>query len=548
MKKRRRPTPATKFSEQANVLPRVEVFAAGNHRGKVYTRADLDQMVEAFERYSSGDRPLLEVPAVLGHDEKDEQHLLRQTSLPAAAWTRKLWREGDKLFAAFADVPPEVMRLIQGRRYKKVSAEVYDKHPGGLPTAGQPGRMLRRVAFLGGEIPQVKSLADIPVPHAESGSVFDTAELSVAPYRLVATSVIHRPEAESYVIFAEVVPMDETAGMLEKLQEHGLDGAALKNCPPEALAEMLRVLDSKDDEQETAEADAEEATPETPADPGEQTVTPASTPAPGEPEEKKPVEMGDLTITHDDDDEDDEGPAEPQEPGEGSPEKMAAYHRERAQYHSSKLEKYAGMCGKKMAEPTVPSDPAEAMDPTDPSRATTMSEKVDTKAVAAAQATLAALNKQIAETRRKAEQAEKFAEKRLEAERVAAIDAELDAAVKSGRLLPAQREARRKVLLALSPAKVVKFSDADGNEQTTSQLDLALEELRTGPEVFRFSERLKSPAGRKDAEDAEVRKVEEHYEQFAEQFGDYSKDALVEGFKKGREVDPSLTAAEFLGV
>jgi hypothetical protein len=58
------------------------------------------------------------------------------------------------LNANFDNVPREVMRLIDARVYRTVSSEVYDNIPDGLPDAGRPMKMFRRVAFPGGEIPQ----------------------------------------------------------------------------------------------------------------------------------------------------------------------------------------------------------------------------------------------------------------------------------------------------------------------------------------------------------------------------------------------------------
>ncbi len=142
----------------------VEIFGSGSHRGKTYGLRDLDDMVENFKRFSCGPKPKLRVPGVLGHDE--DQVSLRGSGLAAAAWCENVYRDGNKLKADFADVPPQVMRLLQGKVYRTVSSEIYDDPPEGL--SGGKGKMLRRVAFLGGDIPQVKSLEEIPVPEAMS--------------------------------------------------------------------------------------------------------------------------------------------------------------------------------------------------------------------------------------------------------------------------------------------------------------------------------------------------------------------------------------------
>ncbi len=151
------------MSEGANAIKSVEVFSAGEHRGKDYGPNDLDEIVRNFHRYSSPRAPkvFLHVPAVIGHEE--DQQYLERTDIPAAGWVVDLWRKGSSLFADFDDVPQVVADLIRGRTYRMVSAEIYDEPPEGLPPECV-GKMLRRVAFLGADIPQVKGLSEIPTP------------------------------------------------------------------------------------------------------------------------------------------------------------------------------------------------------------------------------------------------------------------------------------------------------------------------------------------------------------------------------------------------
>jgi hypothetical protein len=153
------------MSEGMVRVPGCTIFAAGTHRGKTYSVRDLDRMVENFRRFSTGPKALLHVPAVIGHDEDDEQEFLNRTDLPAAGWASRVWRDGNSLKADFEDVAPKIARLIRNKRYRKVSSEVYDDCPEGIPGKG---RMLRRVALLGGDIPAIKGLDDIPLPESHS--------------------------------------------------------------------------------------------------------------------------------------------------------------------------------------------------------------------------------------------------------------------------------------------------------------------------------------------------------------------------------------------
>lgn len=115
-------------------------------------------------------------PALLGHD---EQELLNNSGLPAAAWVQQLRvvpaptvndPTGAKLQAIMGDAPQSVCKLINRRAYRQTSAEIYDEPPGECADVpGVNGKVLRAVAFLGREIPKVKRLEDIPQFNEETG-------------------------------------------------------------------------------------------------------------------------------------------------------------------------------------------------------------------------------------------------------------------------------------------------------------------------------------------------------------------------------------------
>jgi hypothetical protein len=262
--KRTRPAPP----RAAYRLRGVEVFAAGQYRGKTYTPADLDDMVRNFRQSSTGSNPRLRVPAVIGHDE--DQELLERSDLPAAGWATRLYRDGPILKADFDDVAPQVARLLRGKAYRKVSAEVYDSPQGaGLP--GQ-GKMLRRVALLGGDIPQVKTLADIPTPEPGRYSESPSPAVQLRPTTVRATA-----RAGLFIAFAEVHPrvrrnsmkrtksrrrlvtkfVEDTdpqypgvsrADLLQQLGALGLDVGVFQDVEIPALAEVLRALQERNDD------------------------------------------------------------------------------------------------------------------------------------------------------------------------------------------------------------------------------------------------------------------------------------------------------------
>ncbi|MCS7168212.1 MAG: hypothetical protein RMI91_04760 [Gemmatales bacterium] len=136
----------------------VEIFAAGTWHGQTFGLAELDQIVENFERLSMRNPPIVRPPVVIGHDE--DQSWLRQSGWPAAGWVQDVWRDGRRLLAHFSEVPPLVAQLINQRAYRQVSVELYRDF---VHEGQHYGWTLRRVALLGGELPAVRGLADLPL-------------------------------------------------------------------------------------------------------------------------------------------------------------------------------------------------------------------------------------------------------------------------------------------------------------------------------------------------------------------------------------------------
>ena len=264
------------FAESAT-LPDQEIFTTGTHRGKHYSHRDLDEIVANFKRHSVGDKARLRVPAVIGHEENQEY--LDRSDLPAAGWMHELrnvkqmcpkcqgrgklrGESGEDicqdcvgagvastLRATFSDVPRKVSKLLKRKAYRTVSAEIYDKPPEGVPGRG---KMLRRVAFLGGEIPQLKSLDDINELY-EHGEDLHSTPLT----RLTFSHANCNDDGCYWTCFSEVKPMDREQ-MIHKLQSTGFSPEVLESADDKLLAEILRVYDSSkrgDDEDEANKKD-----------------------------------------------------------------------------------------------------------------------------------------------------------------------------------------------------------------------------------------------------------------------------------------------------
>ena len=136
----------------------VEIFEAGGNDTPSWTKEDLKQIVTNFKN-NVVNPPLV----ALGHDEN--QDLLAKAGLPAAGWVSNLKIQGNKLLADLKDVPQKVSQAIQNKAYKFVSAEIY---PAFVKGSENVGKVLRRIAILGADIPRIKSLNEILARYDES--------------------------------------------------------------------------------------------------------------------------------------------------------------------------------------------------------------------------------------------------------------------------------------------------------------------------------------------------------------------------------------------
>jgi hypothetical protein len=226
-------------------LPDVQVFSAGTYRGRHYSVADLDDMVANFGKL----RSLVKPTAVIGHEEwqplaegvgvplvdkvkrlvgagsfRDKfATSLANTGIPAVGWAVGLRRRGVHLYADFDRVPRLVRDLILAGAYGTVSAEVYHKPPEGCEGLAE-GKVLRRVAFLGGELPHLKHLRDVAALYSDAG--YADFHAAHANLRRLATAYL-RPQdevrvpaaggAEVYACFSEATAMPVERAALENL-------------------------------------------------------------------------------------------------------------------------------------------------------------------------------------------------------------------------------------------------------------------------------------------------------------------------------------------
>lgn len=143
----------------------VEILAPGKWQGNktiTITEKDIPEFIKSFEEISADKKLNYEPPAKLGHSE--DQKILQADGYPAAGWVSGLREKAGKLLADFRGVPKKLAEIIKAGGYKKVSAEFYkDYEIGGKKYPW----VLKAVAFLGADIPAVKTIDDIVAQYAE---------------------------------------------------------------------------------------------------------------------------------------------------------------------------------------------------------------------------------------------------------------------------------------------------------------------------------------------------------------------------------------------
>lgn len=127
----------------------LEIFRAGDYPQGRFTVADLYRIAADY------DPAWHEAPACVTHEGDPRENL----SAEAYGWVRRLWVDGDRLFAEVADVPDDFVAAVRAGRYRKRSAGFYTALP---RPDGSTGPYLRHLAWV--PIPQVKGMADPVLP------------------------------------------------------------------------------------------------------------------------------------------------------------------------------------------------------------------------------------------------------------------------------------------------------------------------------------------------------------------------------------------------
>lgn len=99
---------------------RVGTFTDANGKTKKFTETDLDEIVKNFDSSTSLNSEGRKVPLFLAHP-SDE------SSAPALAWVKSVWKEGKSLFAEFEKITEDAKNAIKNFSFRDVSISIWKK-------------------------------------------------------------------------------------------------------------------------------------------------------------------------------------------------------------------------------------------------------------------------------------------------------------------------------------------------------------------------------------------------------------------------------------
>lgn len=535
----------------------VKLFASGKYRGKKWTPAVLRQIARVAKQLGPKGIKLLVPPSVLGHEE--EQEWLDRTDLPAAGWvdpdsvsvSPDPQHAGELILTGdVVNIPDQVkVEKLDTGEYRYGSSEIYDDFKDDFGKSY--GKALRRFAFLGGEVPQVKRLGSLPKPELMSAPKTFSERPGV---RITVRTVRRGATTHTY---AETTVMDRNA-MLTALQQAmpGVSQATLDALTDEQLADLVKNLPSP------APVEAGAATEPAPAsgmfaDMSREEMVAALVDMGQDGAELDAMDDEEIGALYDEMTaaESDDG-AEPDTEDMGDPAAMpreelvaelVAQGQDAAQLEAMSDDDlralYAQLTGGATA--AAPAEPVAPMSErrkpkTQPNRGVTVLSETK-RAARKARELNHALDGELRRLRvtnhnRKRDDATAFC----------------DRLVANGQATPAQvKAAYLPVLLGLDDTRSVHKHSENGRTRAVSAFELKKLELAKLPKVVTFGERFpggKSGPADASAEEAKVREFAETVPETALRAGGYkTREQFVAKFSELRKKAPELTAKEYLG-
>ncbi len=209
-------TPETDPGTGLCIVKGVEIFSTGRHQKVEWTHKKLQQAVSNFHEYQLPGKVDKTPPVVLGHSEA--QKLMHESGFPrVGSPTAMSYREvpcrlcnatgkapeGVEAFdehgscpvclgtkvqgivdADLGQMPRTIARLVKGRAYSGVSAEVMEDRP---PQVPGEGASFRRITLQGDRLPHIKTLADLPADYESMAEVI-TPDVILRPLWCVQES------------------------------------------------------------------------------------------------------------------------------------------------------------------------------------------------------------------------------------------------------------------------------------------------------------------------------------------------------------------------
>ena len=521
----------------------VEIFSTGIHRGKPYSHQDLRDIVGNFNKFSVGPDARVQPPFVIGHEE--HQELMDNTGIPRMGEPDKLWKEDVKcrlcdgtgenpqaegqpcpmclgtkrqgiLKADLQHVPESIAKLIAARAYNGISSEIYPQPPVGVPGTGP---MLRRIAALGGELPQIKTLKDLPWPDYEAHSEKGESEIYLLP-AVVRLASVATSEEGTWLCFSEVstmpfvsdaqrktvmakgkegewdptdyaeeggLPRDE---MVKKLAESGYKPEVLEKMPDEHLRECARMADM---------------------------ASKGGVATPGSPDDLQDV-----------------GGWEGCPAQEGAKKFMA--------YRDSMMKKFREYGRSKFGEHYLETDVSGKPKP----EADKVYDQVDRSSPPAtfSERTVEAIVKKVLAKNNEGQhrkKVESFVESRRQQGLISAP--QLDKPNGKPNIID-------RLLSLDDTVAVYKFKERSGRTVERTALELAMDEIDAGTPA-KYSEKAGQPVNvSRDTEDREKDKVAQHWESYAEEFSAIgtTKTEFVDAFVGMKKMDPTITADKYVNI
>lgn len=170
----------------AGRLESVEIFRTGTWNGSrrvTVTEESLDEMVNSFNELSAKEKGFLPI-LKLGHADT-QKYFGQKSGAPNLGFVEKIWKEGNKILANFANVPDAIVDLIRKGRYNSVSIEMFPKTDYEGKTFSN---VLTAVALLGAELPAVKGLQDLAASLFTEEQEFDGEKIELKFGEVIMTT------------------------------------------------------------------------------------------------------------------------------------------------------------------------------------------------------------------------------------------------------------------------------------------------------------------------------------------------------------------------